>query len=132
MLVIWVLGAVIVYRVRRAHISATYTIAFLLLAGLRTLITGHPFLAEVAPITGPMYQLFIFFMVTDPKTTVHSKLGQCIVVALVAVVEMALRLAQIVNAPFFALTIVGPVALLIESRRAVSKPAAAVERVATV
>ena len=32
-------------------------------------------LAEVAPITGPMYQLFIFFMITDPKTTVHSPRG---------------------------------------------------------
>ena len=31
----------------------------------------HPWLANVAPITGPMYQLFIFFMITDPKTTVR-------------------------------------------------------------
>ena len=55
-----------------------------------------------------MYQLFIFFMITDPKTTVTPKWGQCLVVFLVAVVEMILRLAQNVNAPFYALTIVGP------------------------
>jgi hypothetical protein len=69
-----------------------------------------------------MYQLFIFFMVTDPKTTVHSKFGQCLVVFLVAAVEMALRLHQVVYAPFYALFIVGPTAMLFEmwmdSRRA--------------
>jgi Na+-translocating ferredoxin:NAD+ oxidoreductase RnfD subunit len=132
MLIVWALGSLIVFRVRRFHISATYVVSFLALAGLRSLITGHPFLAEVAPITGPMYQLFIFFMVTDPKTTVRSKRGQCIVVALVAVVEMALRLAQVVNAPFFALTIVGPVAVAGEIWAEGRKKAAAVERVAAV
>ena len=35
----------------------------------------HPWLASVAPITGPMYQLFIFFMITDPKTTVRIEVG---------------------------------------------------------
>ena len=76
-----------------------------------------------------MYQLFIFFMITDPKTTVRSKRGQCIVVFLVAVVEMILRLRQVVYAPFYALFMVGPVAMLIEiwmdSRRASSAQAVA-------
>ena len=75
-------------------------------------MTGTPWLANVAPITGPMYQLFIFFMVTDPKTTVRSKWGQCLVVFLVAFVEMLLRLNEVVYAPFYALFLVGPVALL--------------------
>jgi Na+-translocating ferredoxin:NAD+ oxidoreductase RnfD subunit len=131
MLIVWAMGSVIVHRVRRFHISATYVVSFLLLAGLRSLVTGHPFLAEVAPITGPMYQLFIFFMVTDPKTTVRSYRGQIVVVALVAVVEMGLRLASVVNAPFFALTIVGPVALVVESRIEGRKRALATARVAT-
>jgi len=61
-----------------------------------------------------MYQLFIFFMITDPKTTVTPKWAQCLVVVLIAVVEMILRLAQVVNAPFFALTMVGPAAMLAE------------------
>ncbi len=114
MMVIWILGAVIVYRVKRFHISATYVIAFFVLALVRTMINGHPFLSEVAPITGPMYQLFIFFMITDPKTNVHPKWAQCLVAALVAVAEMILRLAEVVNAPFYALAIVGPVAVAIE------------------
>jgi hypothetical protein len=61
-----------------------------------------------------MYQLFIFFMITDPKTTVKPRWAQCLVVALVAVAEMILRVAENVHAPFYALSIVGPVAIAIE------------------
>ena len=82
---------------------------------MRSAVTGNPWLASVAPITGPMYQLFIFFMVTDPKTTVGPRWGQCLVVFLVAFVEMLLRLAEVVYAPFYALAIVGPSALLLET-----------------
>jgi len=114
MLVIWVLGAAIIYRVKRFHITATYVLSFIAFAFLRSWIIGQPWQAEIAPITGPMYQLFIFFMVTDPKTTVRSKKWQCIVVFIVAVVEMILRLYQSVYAPFYALFLVGPTALLIE------------------
>jgi Na+-translocating ferredoxin:NAD+ oxidoreductase RnfD subunit len=114
MLVIWLLGAAIIYRVKRFHITATYVLSFIAFAFLRSWIIGQPWQAEVAPITGPMYQLFIFFMITDPKTTVRSKKWQCIVVFIVAVVEMVLRLYQSVYAPFYALFLVGPTALLIE------------------
>lgn len=114
MAVIWVLGTVIVWRVGRFHISATYVLSFLLFSLVRSAITGTPWLANVAPITGPMYQLFTFFMVTDPKTTVRSKRGQVLVVFLVAFVEMLLRLNEVVYAPFYALFIVGPLALLVE------------------
>ena len=114
MLVIWILGSVIIWRARRFHISATYVVSFFGLAFLRSWITGDPWQSEIAPITGPMYQLFVFFMVTDPKTTVKSKWGQCLVVFLVAVVESLLRLNQVVYAPLYALFIVGPTAMLIE------------------
>jgi Na+-translocating ferredoxin:NAD+ oxidoreductase RnfD subunit len=61
-----------------------------------------------------MYQLFILFMVTDPKTTVRSTHGQIVVVFMVAFVEMLLRLADVVYAPFYALFLVRPAALLYE------------------
>jgi len=114
MVVIWVLGSVIITRVHRFNITGTYVACFILLAFVRSWITGSPWQSEVAPLTGPMYQLFIFFMITDPKTTVRSKRGQCIVVFLVALLEMVMRLEQVVYAPFYALFIVGPVALLVE------------------
>src|SRR5579885_751890 len=114
MVVIWVLGFVIVWRVKRLHITATYVIAFFAFAFLRSWIIHDPWQSEIAPITGPMYQLFIFFMITDPKTTVRSKRGQIFVALLIAVVETLLRLDQSVYAPFYALFIVGPAALLTE------------------
>src|SRR5271169_4039521 len=122
MMVIWVLGSVIIWRLRRFHITGIYVASFIAFAFLRSYITGSPWQSEIAPLTGPMYQLFIFFMITDPKTTVRSKRGQCIVVFLVAVAEMVLRLFQVVYAPFYALFVVGPTAMVVEiwldSRRA--------------
>jgi len=117
MAVIWLLGFVIVWRVGRLHISVTYVLAFLLLSIVRSAVTGTPWLATVAPITGPMYQLFIFFMVTDPKTTVRDKRWQCVVVVCVALVEMLLRLNDVIYAPFYALFLVGPEALMIDQAR---------------
>ena len=114
MVIVWVMGALIVYRVKRFHITATYVLCFVVFSYVRCLVTGHPFLAEVAPITGPMYQLFIFFMITDPKTTVRRRWAQCLVAALVAVAEMVLRLAENVHAPYYALAIVGPVANVVD------------------
>ena len=126
--IIWTLGSIIIWRARRFHISATYVVSFFLFAFLRSWITGHPWQAEVAPITGPMYQLFVFFMITDPKTTVRSRMGQCVVAFCVALVEFLLRLDQVVYAAIYALFWVGPAANLIEiwldSRRA-TKPATA-------
>jgi enediyne biosynthesis protein E5 len=115
MLVIWALGALITYHVRRIHITAVYVVSFFAFAFLRSLINGHSFLAEAAPITGPMYQLFIFFMITDPKTTVRSsKWAQGAVAFSVAFVECVLRLGENIHAPYYALFVVGPVANLIE------------------
>jgi Na+-translocating ferredoxin:NAD+ oxidoreductase RnfD subunit len=114
MVVVWMLGSLIIWQVKRFHICATYVVSFMLLAYVRSGLTGHPFLAEVAPITGPMYQLFIFFMITDPKTTVQTTWGQCVVVGLVALVEMLLRLYESVYAPLYALFLVGPAANLFE------------------
>ena len=123
-LVIWVLGSIIIWRARRFHISATYVVSFLCFALLRSWITGDPWQAEIAPITGPMYQLFVFFMIIDPKTTVRSKTGQCVVAFFVALAEFVLRLFQVIYAPFYALFFVGPTANLIEiwwtSRRSIS------------
>ncbi len=123
MAVIWLLGAAIVWRAGRLHISASYAASFVVFSLVRSVITGNPWLSTLAPVTGPMYQLFIFFMVTDPKTTVSSRRGQIAVAVLVGFVEMLLRLDEVVYAPFYALFLVGPAALLVEMwwRRRVAK-----------
>ena len=107
--VIWCLGLVIVNRAKRLHVSVTYVISFVILAWVRSLITHDTFLAELSPLTGPMYQLFIFFMVTEPATGVSTKKGRILVVIGVALVEFVLRLNGYIYAPFYALFLVGPV-----------------------
>src|SRR5882724_6114689 len=117
MLVIWVLGSLIIWRLRRFHITFTYVASFVAFGFMRSWLTGSPWQSEIAPITGPMYQLFIFFMITDPKTTVRTKKWQCVVAFTVALLEMALRLQEDIYAPYHALFVVGPAALLIEMWR---------------
>jgi len=121
--VIWILGLFIVWRVKRLHITLTYVSGFILFSLLRSVITGDSFFAEVSPLTGPMYQLFSFFMVTDPATTVKSRKGQILVVFLVSFVEFILRLNQVIYAPFYALFLVGPVAMFFHLRQARPKTA---------
>jgi enediyne biosynthesis protein E5 len=133
--VIWCFGLLIVARVRLLHVTLTYVVCFVALAALRTQVVGGPVLAEIAPITGPMYQLFIFFMVTDPKTTVSTVRGRIIVAAVVALAEAAIRLAGDFHLaalaplypapPILALAIVGPIAKWIDVRRLASQAAAA-------
>ena len=125
MIEVWLLGGVILWRLKRLHICAAYAAAFAVFAALRSSITGSPLLATLAPITGPMYQLFIFFMITDPRTTVTSgfsrkmtaRQAQMFVAVVVAAVEAVLRLRDVVYAPLFALFIVGPTALALELAR---------------
>lgn len=117
MLVIWVLGSVIVYRAKKFHVTFTYVVSFIFFAFIRSYLTGDAFLAEVAPLTGPMYQLFIFFMITDPPTGVKSKKGQILVAFLIALVEFVLRMNQLIYAPFYALFLVGPIAKFIDLRK---------------
>jgi enediyne biosynthesis protein E5 len=135
MVIAWMFGTAILYTLGRLHITATYVASFLLFSVVRAAVTGDPWISEVAPITGPMYQLFIFFMITDPKTTVRSSTwAQCLVAFLVAAVEAILRLMQFVHAPYYALFIVGPTANLIEiawEKRRARAQAATVQGMAT-
>lgn len=114
MVTIWIIGLYTISKVNRFNICAVYVLSFLFFAWIRTLITGGAFMAEVAPLTGPMYQLFVLFMITDPKTTLRTKKGQNWVAFLIAFTEMFFRLGEAVYAPFYALFIVGPIALIAE------------------
>jgi len=126
--VIWAIGLLTVARAKLLHVTLSYVAAFAAFAGLRTAITGVPFLVELAPITGPMYQLFVFFMITDPPTTVASRRGRIVVAVIIAAVETLLRLGNDFHlafaAPFapappiFALAIVGPIAKALDLARA--------------
>lgn len=114
MLTIWLVGFFVISKVKLFHVSAVYVISFLFFAWIRSIFTGELFLAEIAPLTGPMYQLFVLFMITDPKTTVSTKNGRMVVAFLIALAEMFFRLGEAVYAPFYALFIIGPIALILD------------------
>jgi len=126
-LVIWTFGLVIAARVGVLHITLTYVASFLLLNTLRALALGQPVLPEIAPITGPMYQLFVFFMITDPRTVVRGRERQIVVAILIALMETLIRFASDEGWPlptafnvapaFLALALVGPVAKWLDLRR---------------
>ena len=126
-LVIWTFGLVIAARVRVIHITLTYVASFLVLNSLRAALLHQPILPEIAPITGPMYQLFVFFMITDPRTIVRERRWQMAVAMLIALVETTIRFASDQGWPlptafnvgpaFLALAIVGPIAKAIDLRR---------------
>ena len=127
-LVIWTFGLVIAARVRVVHITLTYLVSFLALNSLRAALLHQPILPEIAPITGPMYQLFVFFMITDPRTVVKGRRPQMIVAALIALTETVLRLLSDRGVPMpiafsadpalLALAMVGPLAKWLDVRRA--------------
>jgi Na+-transporting NADH:ubiquinone oxidoreductase subunit NqrB len=126
-LVIWLFGLIIVARVGVLHVTLTYVASFLLLNSVRALGAGQPVLAEIAPITGPMYQLFIFFMITDPRTVVRGRRRQIAVAVLIALMETLIRFGSDKGWPlptafnaapaFLALALVGPVAKWLDLRR---------------
>ena len=114
-LAIWILGGMIMYRLGRFHIPLAFVLAFVPLAFFRSYVTGHPWQSELAPVTSPMFQLYMFFMITDPKTTVRGKQNQMLVAMLIAAMETFLRLAfRDVHSLYHALFIVGPLANLTE------------------
>jgi enediyne biosynthesis protein E5 len=126
-LVIWTFGLIIAARVGVMHITLTYVASFLLLNTLRALALGQPVLPELAPITGPMYQLFVFFMITDPRTVVKGRQKQIVVAIAIAVMETLISFASDKGWPlptafnaapaFLALATVGPVAKWLDLRR---------------
>ncbi|AMV26321.1 hypothetical protein VT84_18130 [Gemmata sp. SH-PL17] len=112
---IWILGGLIMYNLGRFHMPFAFVLAFVPLAFLRSGVTGHPWQAELAPITSPMFQLYIFFMITDPKTTVRGRWNQIAFVIVVAAAETFCRLVfKDVHSLYHALFFVGPAANLVE------------------
>jgi hypothetical protein len=114
-LLIWALGSMILYRLGRLHIPLVFVATFIPLSFLRSAVTGNTLASEMAPITWPMFQLYIFFMITDPATTTKKRWSQCLVAILVAVMDTIIRLTfREVHALYIALFIVAPISNFIE------------------
>ncbi len=128
--VLWVVGGFTVWRARVWHVSLAWFAAFAAFAALRAaVLPDGRFLTELAPVTGPMYTLFLFFMITDPRTIVRGRGAQALVAVAIAAAECGIRLladhdllasdsALAVAPPLYALFLVGPVAFAAQLARA--------------
>ena len=115
MLVIWVLGSAIIWRLRAfisvRPMSCRFSRSLSCAAGSRAIPGSRKF----RPSPGPMYQLFIFFH--DHRSKDDGALEDWASAwsrSAWRVSRWCLRLHQSVYAPFYALFLVGPTAMLIE------------------
>jgi enediyne biosynthesis protein E5 len=100
------LGILAAYRANRLDIAIAYVAAFYLGVLVRVVVLGAPFTASVTPMTGAAFQLFAFFMLTDPMTTPENRTGRLLFGVTVAVLDNVMRVLEIRNAPFYALFLV--------------------------
>lgn len=97
------MGSFLVWKARRYTLVITYVLTFLVTGWIRAQIGGQPLLTALLPMTGPAFQLFIFYMITDPRTTPNSHKGQIVFGILVGVLDAYLRVQQNKYAPFLSL-----------------------------
>jgi enediyne biosynthesis protein E5 len=80
----WLLPAIIVglgirlnlLFTRRLPLIASFLVAFLVQAVVRSTITGNPLSADLAALTNVPLVLFTFYMITDPQTSPSARRGQ--------------------------------------------------------
>lgn len=97
------LGLVVATRAKRIPAVSGFVGGFMAMAALRSWAQGLPLLWAAGPALGAEFQLFTFFMLTDPKTSPKTRRGQIIYGLTVALLDAALRMARITYSPFYAL-----------------------------
>lgn len=107
----WIVPAVVITTgsilnsklTKRMPLIGAWVGAFALQAVIRASIEGTGVVAALAPITGPAFILFTFYMITDPATTPMSARGQAWFGASVAAVYGVLVGMHVTYTLFFAL-----------------------------
>jgi hypothetical protein len=101
-----ILGTLVNRLTGRLPLIAGWVGGFVLQACLRSLLLGTPVVAALLPMTGVMFIIYTFYMVTDPGTTPGGSWAQVAFGVSVAAVYGLLVLVHVVAAIFIALTIV--------------------------
>jgi Na+-translocating ferredoxin:NAD+ oxidoreductase RnfD subunit len=99
---VFALGVLAAYKSRRLDLSIAYLAATALANAARVAHGVNPTMA-FGPMTGAAFQLFTFFMITDPMTTPSDRRGRLIFGVALGLLDVALRANHFRNAPFFAL-----------------------------
>ncbi|MBI3548950.1 MAG: RnfABCDGE type electron transport complex subunit D [Elusimicrobia bacterium] len=99
------LGAWVVSGARRLPASASYVGAFVIGGFIRSWITGQPVWRPLIPMTGAAFNLFTFYMITDPATCPPETKKQASFGALCGALDATFRHFENLYSPFFALFI---------------------------
>ncbi|WP_128894609.1 RnfABCDGE type electron transport complex subunit D [Longirhabdus pacifica] len=121
MAVILSLGILACFIAQRLDTVISFLSGFVLFAFVRHLFFGAPLLAALGPLMGAALQLFMFFMITDPKTTPTTRKARIAFGLCVAAVDAIFRINRFANPQFYALflvTLIGiPLYRMIVSKR---------------
>jgi len=101
-----VLGTMVNRLTGRLPLIAAWVGGFVLQACLRSVLFGLPVVAALLPMTGVMFVIYTFYMITDPGTTPTGSWEQVAFGAGVAAVYGLLIVMHVVAAIFIALTLV--------------------------
>src|SRR5437588_3352925 len=107
-----VLGTLVNRLTGRLPLIAGWVGGFVLQACLRSVLFGFPVVAALLPMTGVMFVIYTFYMITDPGTTPTGSRAQVAFGAGVAAVYGLLIVAHVVAAIFIALALAGDLAWL--------------------
>lgn len=105
MALVAILGFLIAIRVKRLYLCLSWLGTFFIIAVLRSLISGWPFITTIAPATGAAFMLVTFFMITDPMSTPSSPSTRILFGITLGIIDGVLRYFQIINSPLYALFI---------------------------
>lgn len=103
MLILGALGTLVVVKANRLDVSLAYVAGWLGGSWIYATAAGLPLAPVLAPFTGASFQLFTFFMVTDPVTTPSTRGRRIVFGIAVGLLENLFRYHQSRNAHFYAL-----------------------------
>lgn len=107
------LGFMLLTRVRRLVLLGSFLGLFLVSAGLRVVLGMEPASLAFGILTGAPFQLFTFFMLTDPRTTPKSNRLQFLFAGCIVAIDFVLRLLRIHNTLVLSLFVVDSGMLLL-------------------
>lgn len=104
--VISILGLILSKNAKRVYLVLSFLLFFIFLGFVRSFVIGAQINFILAPLLGPSFYLFLFYMLTDPKVTPKSNSAQIRMGCFIAVIDASLRVLENKYAPFYSLFIV--------------------------
>ncbi len=106
MIAILILGCVAAYMAGRLDTVFAFVCGYVVFAYVRHLFFDEPVLFAYGPMMGATFQLFVFFMLTDPKTTPAKSSVRIVLALCIAAADAWLRIHAVTNSLFYAAFIV--------------------------